>query len=127
MYDVDLAFLYMNFWERKSLSSAPPEQRSFPFANHHCFSRWQILSSYQPQPHATNTDKYIQSGRCNSEIIQAEKIVGDVFLRSKGKNQSYFFSFNKVTSMTKTLDSSNAYNLNVNLGIVNYIFALQKY
>lgn len=40
-----------------------------------------------------------------SEIICAENIVDDIHLGSKRKNESCFFSFNKLINMTDALDS----------------------
>lgn len=50
-------FLSMNFWEREFLSSIPPDEHIFLFANPCCVSRWQMLYICRSSTHATNTDK----------------------------------------------------------------------
>lgn len=75
-------FLYMNFREREFLSSIPPDEHIFLFANPCCFSRWQMLCICQSSSHATNTDKSTQIRRCDSEVTEAENTVGHEFLGS---------------------------------------------
>lgn len=63
------------------------------------------LYLYLPvQSHATNMTNILRMER--SEIICAENIVDDIFLGSKRKkNESCFFTFNKLINMTNALDS----------------------